>query len=41
MQDQTISVSFTIKELERMLSNAKAGGSVEVVITISSKLVIR
>jgi hypothetical protein len=35
------SITFTVEELERMLGNAKAGGSVEVVFTIEKELVLR
>lgn len=38
---ETITVTFTIQELENMLGNTKAGGSVEVVLTIERKLVLR
>lgn len=42
-EPETIKLShtFTIKELEKMLSNAKAGGSVEVVLTIKKEVVLR
>ncbi len=35
-----ISISFTVKQLEAMLANAKAGGSVEVIIKISKPEVV-
>lgn len=42
-QDPNIimSVPLTIKELETMLKNAKAGGSVEVRFTIEKELILR
>ncbi len=42
-QDPNIimSVSLTIKELETMLKNARAGGSVEVRFTIEKELILR
>lgn len=41
LEVQTVTHTFTIKELEKMLANAKAGGSVEVVFTIKKELVLR
>lgn len=41
MKPVTMSVTFTIKELEAMLSNAKAGGSVEVILTLNRELILR
>lgn len=39
--EQIVSMTFTIGELEKMLANAKAGGSVEVVFTITQEVIIR
>jgi len=38
--ESTLSVTFTIAELEAMLGNAKAGGSVEVVIKVTRELIM-
>lgn len=38
---QTISVTFTSQELEKMLKNALSGGSVEVLITINHEVILR
>ncbi len=40
-REATLSLTFTLKELEVMLSNARAGGSVEVVINVTRELIIR
>lgn len=37
----TLYVTFTIAELERMLKNAEAGGTSEVIIEVTPKLVLR
>jgi hypothetical protein len=37
----TFSIAFTPKELKKMLKNAEAGGSVEVIFTIEKEIILR